>query len=81
MDKDIRNAVLYGLGYMAGKHNLEMSKDDREQIAEKYANQLANSSNDIQNVRCSCPNCKSTNTIQLTKTKDRCLDCIHDYYI
>ena len=50
MNQDIKNAVLYGIGLMAGKHNLDMLKEEREQIAEKYAKQLANSSSDIHNV-------------------------------
>lgn len=36
----IKDAVLYGMGYICGKHNLEISKEEREKIAKEYLESL-----------------------------------------
>jgi hypothetical protein len=35
--KKIKRAVLFGMGYICGKHNLHIPKKERERIASNYA--------------------------------------------
>lgn len=35
--KGIKAGVLYGIGYTVGKHNLIISKKERESLAKEYA--------------------------------------------
>jgi hypothetical protein len=37
VEMELKNAVLYGMGYVAGKHNLTIDKAEREAKAVSYA--------------------------------------------
>ena len=42
MKKQIKDAVLYGIGYMAGKHSLKISKKERDEIASVWVKKVLN---------------------------------------
>ncbi len=40
MKNTIKDAVLFGMGYVCGKHNLTIKKNEREKIAKGLAKEL-----------------------------------------
>ncbi len=40
MTKAIEKAVAYGIGYVCGKHNLEISKKEVRNVSKKYSKKL-----------------------------------------
>lgn len=38
--KRVKDAVLMGIGYMAGRHNLSISKEKREKVASEMADEI-----------------------------------------
>ena len=42
--KEIRKAVAYGMGFICGRHNLELTKTEVKKIAREYVNRITKES-------------------------------------
>lgn len=40
LNKLLKDSVLFGIGYVCGKHNLEVKKSERERIANEWVKKL-----------------------------------------
>lgn len=40
MEKEIMDAVLYGMGYVCGKHNLNVSEEERTRVANEWVKRI-----------------------------------------